>query len=124
MLEYQRDPLYLRYYPWEDRSEADARAFVDMFLYRQSEPPSRRFQLGIARREDGRLIGNCGIRRKPDTEWESDIGYGLSPRYRGCGYAMKAARVMVDFGSVTWAYSASRPGASSTTLHRPGCWGV
>ena len=28
VLEYQRDPLYLRYYPWEDRSEADARAFV------------------------------------------------------------------------------------------------
>ncbi len=98
VLEYQRDPLYLRYYPWEDRSEADARAFVDMFRVWQTEQPRRRFQLVIARREDGGLIGNCGIRRKPNNEWEADVGYELSPRYWGCGYATEAGRAMVDFG--------------------------
>ena len=98
VLEYQRDPLYLRYYPWEDRSEADARAFVEMFREWQSELPRRRFQLAVVHRESGELIGNCGLRRKAGNEWEADIGYELSPRYWGRGYATEAARAMVNFG--------------------------
>ena len=83
VLEYQRDPLYLRFYPWEDRSEADARDFVEMFRGWQTEQPRRRFQLAIVLRDGGRLIGNCGIRRKLDNDWEADIGYELSPRTLG-----------------------------------------
>ena len=98
VLDYQRDPLYLRYYPWEDRSETDVRAFVELFRGWQTEQPRRRFQLAIVLRDDGRLIGNCGIRRKLDNDWEADIGYELSPRYWGYGYATEAARAMVDFG--------------------------
>ena len=98
VLDYQRDPLYLRYYPWEDRSEADARAFVEMLRAWQSEQPRRRFQLAIVRRGESGLIGNCGIRRKPDNDWEAAIGYELSPQCWGLGYATEAARAMVDFG--------------------------
>ena len=98
VLDYQRDPLYLRYYPWEDRNEADVKAFVDMFRGWQEEQPRRRFQLAIVRREDGGLIGNCGLRRKPGNEWEADIGYELSPKHWGHGYATEAARAMVGFG--------------------------
>ena len=98
VLDYQRDPLYLRYYPWEDRSQADVRDFVDMFREWQAEQPRRRFQLAIVLREGGRLIGNCGIRRKPDNQWEADIGYELAPHHWGHGYATEAARAMVDFG--------------------------
>ena len=98
VLGYQRDPLYLRYYPWEDRDEKDARAFVDMFRMWQSELPRRRFQLAIIRHEDGLLIGNCGIRRKPDNDWEADIGYELSPQCWGRGYATEAACAIVNFG--------------------------
>ena len=75
VLDYQRDPLYLRYYPWEERSEADARAFVGMFRGWQSEMPRRRFQLAIVHPENDELIGNCGLRCKSDYEWEADIGY-------------------------------------------------
>ena len=98
VLDYQRDPLYLRYYPWEDRNETAVRNFVDMFRYWQSERLRRRFQLAIVQKESGGLIGNCGLRRKPENEWEADIGYELSPRYWGHGYATEAARAMVDFG--------------------------
>ena len=98
MLDYQRDPLYLRYYPWEDRDETAVRDFVDLFRDWQSERPRRRFQLAIVHQENGQLIGNCGLRRKPENEWEADLGYELSPRYWGHGYATEAARAMVDFG--------------------------
>ncbi|MCE2500026.1 MAG: GNAT family N-acetyltransferase [Dehalococcoidia bacterium] len=98
VLDYQRDPLYLRYYPWTERTEEDARTFVNMFLGWQSEQPRRRFQLVIVRDSDDRLIGNCGIRRKRDNDWEADIGYELAPDCWGHGYATEAAAAIVDFG--------------------------
>jgi RimJ/RimL family protein N-acetyltransferase len=98
VLAYQGDPRYLRYYPWDHRTESDARAFVGMFLKQQREQPRRRFQLVIDRLQDDRLIGNCGMRRKTGNDWEGDIGYELSPHYWGHGYATEAAAAMVDFG--------------------------
>lgn len=98
VLAYQKDPRYLRFYPWSHRTPSDAQAFVAMFLDQQREQPRRRFQLVIARRQDDRLIGNCGIRRKPDNDWEADIGYELAHDCWGLGYATEAAGAMVDFG--------------------------
>ena len=98
VLAYQRSPDYLRYYPWADRTEADARAFVKMFLEERRETVRRRFQLAIILGPDGRLIGNCGIRRKPGNDWEADIGYELDPQFWGNGFATEAARAVVNFG--------------------------
>jgi ribosomal-protein-alanine N-acetyltransferase len=44
------------------------------------------------------LIGNCGIRCKPENEWEADIDYELAPEYWGRGFATEAARTMVELG--------------------------
>ena len=98
VLAYHGDHRYLRYYTWSQRTESDAREFVGMFLEQQQEQPRRRFQLVITRLHDGRLIGNCGLRRKPDNDWEADIGYELSPDYWGQGFATEAAGAMVEFG--------------------------
>ena len=104
VLSYQQDPRYLRYYTWDARTEADAQVFVAMFLEQQREQPRRRFQLAVTLPPDlpdgmdRRLIGNCGIRRKPDNDWEADIGYELAPDCWGQGYATEAARAMVNFG--------------------------
>ncbi len=98
VLAYQRDERYLRYYPWDGRSPADARAFVGMFLEWQREQPRRRFQLAITLKANGALIGNCGLRRKPGKDWEADIGYELNPEHWGCGYATEAAQALVNFG--------------------------
>ena len=83
VLTYQRDPLYLRLYPWTYRSEADVRSLVQTFLDQQREEPRHRFQLTIALKVTKGIIGNCGIRRKPDNDWEGDIGYELAPELGG-----------------------------------------
>jgi RimJ/RimL family protein N-acetyltransferase len=100
VLAYQRDPRYLRFYndAWANRSDDEVRAFVEMLIGYQAEEPRRRFQLAITLPAEGRLIGNCGIRRKPENDWEADIGYELNPEYWRLGYATEAARAMVDFG--------------------------
>jgi ribosomal-protein-alanine N-acetyltransferase len=98
VLAYQRDPRYIRFYAWTDRTEAEVRDFVQTFLDQQAVRPRREYQLAITLPDTGRLIGNCGIRRKPANDWEADIGFELAPEYWGRGYATEAARAIVDFG--------------------------
>ena len=98
VLAYQREARYLRLYPWTDRTEADVREFVQIFVDHQSEEPRRRFQLAVTLPDDGHVIGSCGIRRKPENEWEADIGYELAPEHWGKGYATEATRSIVEFG--------------------------
>jgi ribosomal-protein-alanine N-acetyltransferase len=95
---YQSDPRYLRFYEWEERSEADVRAFVAMFIGFQQETPRRKFQLAITLPETGELIGNCGIRVRDPAAGVADIGYELDPRFWGCGYATEAAQAMLAYG--------------------------
>ena len=80
-LAYQRDPLYLRFYPWTDRTEAEVKDFwtdraeaevkdfIQGFIDQQEELSRRKFQLAIVLPESGRLIGNCGLRRKQHNDW-------------------------------------------------------
>lgn len=98
VLAYQRDERYLRYYAWTERTESQVRDFVQMLVNLRFEQPRRKFQLAITLPQDGTLIGNCGIRRKQENEWEADIGYELNPEYWGRGYATEAAQAVVAFG--------------------------
>jgi len=98
VLEYQSDPLYLRYYAWTERTEAEVRDFVGMFISWQREEPRTRFQLAAVQKEDGLLIGNCGIRLDDSTPRQADIGYEFDSRYWNRGYATEAARAILNFG--------------------------
>src|SRR5262245_25103147 len=98
VLGYQSDPLYLRYNPWTERTEADVRAFVGRFLANQQERPRTKFQLAVVVKAEGRLIGGCGVRVNDPDLREGNIGYELDSRYWGQGYATEAAREIVRFG--------------------------
>jgi RimJ/RimL family protein N-acetyltransferase len=98
ILDYQRDPLYLRYYDWTERTPEAVQDFVAMFLAQQQEQPRIKFQLAVVLQSTGQLIGTCGIRMKFAGAREGDIGYELSPKHWGQGYATEAARAIVAFG--------------------------
>jgi [ribosomal protein S5]-alanine N-acetyltransferase len=98
VLVYQRDPRYLRYTHWSDRSPQDVKQFVQMFLSQQFAQPRTKFQLAVTLKDNQRLIGNCGIRLKTVDAHEADIGYELTPDQWGHGYATEAARAIVEFG--------------------------
>jgi [ribosomal protein S5]-alanine N-acetyltransferase len=96
VLAYHRDPRYLRFYPHDDVTEQDARAFVQRFLDWQAEHPRRRFQLAVTL--DGEVIGNAGVRRTEPGSRVADLGYEIDPAHCGRGYATEAARAVLDWG--------------------------
>ena len=115
VLAYQQDPRYLRLYPWTDRTKADARDFVRMFVDWQVELPRRKFQLAITLPDGGRLIGNCGIRRKPENNWEADIGYELAPDYWAGDMPRRRLGPWSALDSGSCGYTGFRPGVSLKT---------
>ena len=92
VLTYQSDPLYLRYYPWTQRTEKDVRDFIETFIIQQSHQPRTKFQLAIILKTENRLIGNCGIRINDIQQKEANIGYELNSQYWRNGYATEAAK--------------------------------
>ena len=98
VLAYQSDPLYLRYYPWTQRTEKDVHDFIQTFIIQQSNQPRTKFQLAIILKTENRLIGNCGIRINDTYLEEANIGYELNSQYWGNGYATEAAKTILKFG--------------------------
>ena len=98
VLDYQQDPLYLRYNEWPSRTADEVRHFVQMFLDQQQQTPRIKFQFAVTLKSTGRLIGNCGVRRAPAAAREADIGYELNSAYWGNGYATESARAVMRFG--------------------------
>jgi RimJ/RimL family protein N-acetyltransferase len=98
VLDYQADPLYLRYYHWTERNADGVREFVQMFLDQQAAQPRTKFQLALEFKSDGRLIGNCGIRINSAEQREANIGYELASWLWGQGLATEAATEIVRFG--------------------------
>ena len=100
VLEYQTDPLYLRYYEWTaaDRTPEAVQEFVGWFQDHQKQNPRIKFQLAVTLKSNGLLIGNCGVRMDKAHALEADIGYELDPKHWNHGYASEAAHAIVDFG--------------------------
>jgi len=98
VLEYQSDPLYLRYNSWMERTPEAVQEFVGRFLDHQKQSPRIKYQLAVVLKSNNQLIGNCGIRMDEADAIEADTGYELDPKHWNRGYATEAAHVMVDFG--------------------------
>lgn len=98
VLEYQSDPLSLRYYDWTDRTPEAVQEFIGWFLDHQRQEPRIKFQLAVTLKSSNQLIGNCGIRMDAPNAFQADIGYELDPKHWNHGYATEAAHAMVDFG--------------------------
>jgi RimJ/RimL family protein N-acetyltransferase len=95
---YWSDPRYQRFYPELEDREGMVRELVGRFTTAQAQEPRRSWQLAILNPEDGRLIGNCGVRINNPELHEANIGFELNPDFWGHGYGTEAARAVVAFG--------------------------
>jgi RimJ/RimL family protein N-acetyltransferase len=77
------------------RTEAQALAWMEGRLFKSYREDGFGFWL-IERREDGALLGLCGLFRRPVLEGP-DLGYALLAEHEGCGYAFEAADACVAY---------------------------
>ena len=98
VLEYQTDPLYLRYNDWTERTPEAVQEFIEMFLNNQQQEPRIKFQLAVVLKSNNQLIGNCGVRMDKADAVEADVGHELNPKHWNHGYGTEAAHAIVDFG--------------------------
>ena len=88
-------PAFGRCYAPAEVSPAFSAMLLRRFIAQQDEP-RRAWQLAIARRGDGQLIGSVGLREA--CGGEAEFGIELAETAWGRGYAEEAARLMLGFG--------------------------
>ncbi|GCE10441.1 GNAT family N-acetyltransferase [Tengunoibacter tsumagoiensis] len=126
VLTYQSNPDYLRFYPWETRNELEVRSFVRMFIDWSREQPRKKYQVAITLKENGQLIGNCGLRMQSANSGIAELGYEIDRHYWGHGYATEAATLLLRFGFERlalhriWAYCIAENIASAHVLEKIG----
>lgn len=88
------DPMARRFYPAMHDMQA-ARDWVEWNLGNYAE---HGFGLWALTLESGELIGDCGLTwQHAGEEKVLEIGYHLAAAHRGRGYAIEAARAVLDF---------------------------
>jgi ribosomal-protein-alanine N-acetyltransferase len=98
LVAYHADPMYAEF--WPDEVPTDhARQLFDLFRRWARERPRYNYQLAVALlHSPHELIGNCGVRSQGLEAGRAEFGSELAPQWWGKGYAMEAARAILDFG--------------------------
>ena len=95
---YASDPEVVRYMDWGPNTEDETRKFIQRASEGQREQPRKNYELAIVLKEDGQLIGGCGIHVSDPINREGWIGYCLSRHFWRRGYATETAKALLRFG--------------------------
>lgn len=95
-LAYRNDPVNLRLQPIEPMSQADALRFLHGQAGLDSHADNCWIMFAIERLHDRCMIGEVGIYLESDARRAGDIGWSLHRDACGQGYAIEAARRLVD----------------------------
>ena len=95
---YASDLEVVRYMTWGPNTKEDTKNFVQRAIACQREQPRRNFDLTIILKEEGTLIGGCGIRVSDPINREVFIGYLLRRQYWRRWYATEAAKALLAYG--------------------------
>lgn len=56
------------------------------------------FDLAVVLKSENKMIGTCGFARISEEDSSAELGYVISKRYSGAGYASEAAKILLDIG--------------------------
>jgi RimJ/RimL family protein N-acetyltransferase len=80
---------------WGPNDETASQAFVQAVMAGQNADPRQNYDLAITLKDNGKLIGGCGIYRRKFREGE--MGYCLHRSYWSQGYMTEAAGALLEF---------------------------
>jgi RimJ/RimL family protein N-acetyltransferase len=96
-LQYRCDPDVARFQLWDSFSQQDAVEFIKKHKSAQPGTPGEWIGLAIALEKTGDLIGDCAFKISDEDPAQAEIGFNLSPRFQGRGFATEAVRCLLDY---------------------------
>ncbi|MBK8857567.1 MAG: GNAT family N-acetyltransferase [Opitutaceae bacterium] len=94
---YRSDPGVLRFQSWEPASVEEVRSFIERLRTLEPLTPGEWFQIGIALRATGELVGDFGLQARADDPRLVEVGITLAPRFQHQGLASEALRALLEF---------------------------
>jgi [ribosomal protein S5]-alanine N-acetyltransferase len=95
---YASDPDVITYLPWGPNSEVDTKIYLDKVISYQLKNPRNDYDIAVELKESSLIIGACGIHISNSATREGWIGYCFNKEYWRNGYAIEAAKAIVEFG--------------------------
>lgn len=92
---YRSDPEIARYQSWSSITDAEAREYIQKQQQNEFAIPGQWFQIAIAQKETGTLIGDIGLCIRQDNSTCAEIGFTLSRESQGKGLASEAVRLIL-----------------------------
>jgi ribosomal-protein-alanine N-acetyltransferase len=95
---YESDPEVVRYQSHGVRTPEESQRYIQDSMATVQASPRRIHDLAVVLREDGRLIGRCGLNVVSLEQREGAVWYVLDRAQWGKGYIPEAAEAILDFG--------------------------
>ncbi len=95
---YAVDPEVTQYTDWGPNSEEDTTVFLAQALAAQRRRIRTQFDLAVILKQDGHLIGGCGLHLTPPHRNEGYLGYWLGRPFWGNGYATETVEGLLTLG--------------------------
>jgi RimJ/RimL family protein N-acetyltransferase len=94
---YRSDPEVARYQDWTTFPEEDGVRFFAEQALRHPDAEGIWFQIAIAHKETGAIVGDCGLRAIEGQPGQVELGFTLARGHWGKGYATEALTRLLDY---------------------------
>jgi RimJ/RimL family protein N-acetyltransferase len=91
-------PEFSRFESWGPNSIDDTKIFISDMVSQSVQEGRYKFDLAICTKENGLLIGGCGLRRESQGSSVASLGWAINPEFQGRGYATESAQALIKFG--------------------------
>jgi RimJ/RimL family protein N-acetyltransferase len=95
---YESDPEVVRYGLHDIQTPEQSLKRIQDSMAAALESPRRIYDLAVVLREDGRLIGRCGLKVVDAEQREGALWYILERAQWSKGYITEASEALLDFG--------------------------
>ena len=94
-LAYRSDPIVMRYQSMSPMRREEAASFIKGQMDNEWGRVGGYQQIGIERRSDGKLIGDCALKIQAAEPRIAEVGYTVNRDFQGQGFATEAVRALI-----------------------------
>jgi aminoglycoside 6'-N-acetyltransferase len=99
-LAYRNDPVVSRYQNWDALNAPRAQAILQEQRRLEPGTPGPWFQFAIALRDNGQLVGDCGLQVLLQDARQAQVSISLAAVYQGAGLATEALTTVLDYAFI------------------------